>query len=84
MSPLEIGIIGSVILVFLLLIGCQVGFTMIAVGFIGFGLIAGWKGAIGNLYIIPFETMNSYHFAVIPLFLLMSEFVSRSGIGREA
>ena len=83
MSQTEIGIIGTVILIALLMLGSQVGFTMFLVGFVGYGLIGGWTGAIGNLHIIPFESMNSYHFAVIPLFILMAEFVGKSGIGRE-
>ncbi len=84
MSQTEIGVIGTLILVALLMLGTQVGFTMFIVGFIGFGLVGGWVGAIGSLTIVPFNTMNSYYFAVIPLFLLMSEFIGQSGIGADA
>lgn len=84
MSGTVIGIIGTFILIALLLLGAQIGFALFAVGFVGFALIGGLGGAIGNLFIIPFTTMNSYNFAVIPLFLLMSEFVGQSGLGKEA
>jgi C4-dicarboxylate transporter DctM subunit len=84
MSGTVIGVVGTLIMIAMLLLGAQIGFTLFIVGFVGFGLIGGFSGAIGNLFIVPFNNLNSYNFAVIPLFLLMSEFVGQSGIGREA
>src|SRR5512136_345965 len=85
MSGTEIGIIGTVVLLLLLCLGTHIGFTLILVGFVGFAVIGGINGAIGNLFVVPYnETLNSYTFAVIPLFLMMSEFVGQGGIGTEA
>jgi C4-dicarboxylate transporter, DctM subunit len=85
MTGTEIGIIGTVILLLLLCLGAHIGFSLILVGFFGFAAIGGINGAIGNLFVVPYnEALNSYTFAVIPLFLLMSEFVGQSGIGTEA
>ncbi len=84
MSQTEIGLIGIVIMLVLLMLGCYIGFTLIIVGFAGYAIVGGLPGAINNLAIIPFNTMNSYYFAVIPLFLLMSEFIGQSGIGADA
>jgi C4-dicarboxylate transporter, DctM subunit len=84
MSGTLVGVIGTLIMIAMLAMGTQIGFTLFIVGFVGFGVIGGFSGAIGNLFIIPFNNLNSYNFAVIPLFLLMSEFVGQSGIGREA
>lgn len=84
MSHTEIGFIGIVIMLILLMLGTQIGFVLILTGFVGYAVIGGLNGAIDNLAIIPFNTMNSYYFAVIPLFLLMSEFISQSGIGADA
>ena len=84
MSQTEIGIIGMLVLIFLLLMGAHVGFALIIVGFAGYAIIGGLDAAISNMAILPFDKMNNYHFAVLPLFLLMSAFVSQSGIGREA
>lgn len=84
MSQTEVGLIGIVILLVLLMLGTQIGFTLILVGFVGYGIVGGFNGAIDNLVTIPFNRMNDYYFAVIPLFLLMSEFIGQSGIGTEA
>jgi len=80
----EIGLIGIGALVVLLMMGVHIGFALILVGFIGFSAIGGINGAIHNLAILPFDKLNNYHFAVLPLFLLMGSFVAHSGIGREA
>jgi tripartite ATP-independent transporter DctM subunit len=34
--------------------------------------------------ILPFDTLNSYSFAVLPLFMLMGNFVSEGSIGKDA
>jgi C4-dicarboxylate transporter DctM subunit len=84
MSHTEIGIIGIAIMLVLLMLGGQIGFVLLLTGFIGYGWVGGWSGAIGNLSIIPFTRMDDYYFAVIPLFLLMSEIIGQSGMGRDA
>ena len=84
MSQTEIGLIGIVILIVLLMMGVHVGFCLIIVGFAGYAIIGGLDAAISNMAILPFDKLNNYHFAVLPLFLLMSAFVSQSGIGKEA
>lgn len=84
MGQTEIGIIGILVLMILLLLGTHVGFTMVLIGFFGYAMIGGFDAAISNMAILPFDKLNNYHFAVLPLFLLMSAFVSQSGIGKEA
>src|SRR5512136_1019050 len=84
MSQTEIGLIGIAILSAMLLIGLDVGFSMLATGFIGFALIGGWGAAFANMAILPFDTLNNYFFAVMPLFLLMGSFCAEGQIGREA
>lgn len=84
MSQIEVGILGMFVLMVLLLMGTHVGFTLVIVGFAGFAMICGTEVALSNIAILTFEKMNNYHFAVLPLFLLMGTFISRSGIGREA
>ena len=84
MGQTEIGLIGIVILAAMLLIGLDVGFSMLVTGFIGFALIGGWSAALGNMAILPFDTLNNYFFAVLPLFLLMGSFCSEGQIGKDA
>jgi tripartite ATP-independent transporter DctM subunit len=84
MNQTEIGIIGIVILSVMLMIGLDVGFSMLVTGFIGFAMIGGWSAALGNMAILPFDTLNNYFFAVLPLFLLMGAFCAEGQIGRDA
>jgi len=84
MSQTEIGIIGGVIVVVLILMGTHLGLTLLIAGFIGFALIGGWGAALGNLAIIPFNRMSDYSFTVLAMFFLMAAFVSQGGIGKEA
>ena len=84
MSQTEIGIIGGVIVVVLILMGTHLGLTLLIAGFIGFALIGGWGAALGNLAIIPFNRMSDYNFTVLAMFFLMAAFVSQGGIGKEA
>lgn len=84
MGQTEIGLLGIAVLMILLLMGVHVGFGLILIGFLGFAAIGGLGAAISNMAILPFDRLNDYHFAVLPLFLLMGSFVAHSGIGREA
>src|SRR4030042_7100825 len=84
MSSIDIGFIVIAALIVLVFIGVHVGFSLILTGFVGFALIGGLAPAFANMAIVPFATTNNYNFALIPLFLLMSSFVARGGIGEEA
>ena len=84
MSPEVIGLIGLVVLFALLAIGMPIGFAMALVGFVGYGIVAGFQGAITNLATVPYRSVASYVFSVLPLFMLMGEFASTSGFIESA
>ncbi len=84
MNPALIGLLGIAVMMLLVFAGVHVGFALILVGFAGFALIGGIDPALGGMAVITFAKTNNYSFAVIPLFLLMSSFVTNAGIGREA
>jgi len=84
MSPVEIGFLGMGVMLVLIMSGTHVGFTLMIVGFGGFAMIGGYNAALSNMAILTFDVMKNYHFAVLPLFLLMGAFISQTGIGREA
>ena len=83
MDPVLVGLIGIVVLIVFIFSGVPVGVTMALIGFGGFIGILGIEKALANMSLIAFDTANHYSFAVIPLFLLMSVFVSRGGIGED-
>ncbi|MBN1189971.1 MAG: TRAP transporter large permease subunit [Dehalococcoidales bacterium] len=84
MSNTVIGLIDMAILLALLMLGMNVGYTMLLCGFIGFALITGIAPALANVGIITFDKINDYYFSVLPLFMLMGVFVSEGGLGKDA
>jgi C4-dicarboxylate transporter DctM subunit len=78
-----VGLIGIALLIVFIFSGVPVGVTMGLIGFGGIIGINGLKKALASMALIPFDTVNQYNFSVVPLFLLMSVFVSRSGIGED-
>lgn len=83
MAPLTIGY-GSVLVLFVaVMLGCPIGLAMILVGFGGFSMIVGLTPALSVLQTATIETVTSYSFTLIPLFLLMGNLVSRSGVAAE-
>ena len=84
MSQTEIGFIGIAVLLVLLMLGVHVGFGLVLIGVVGYAAIGGLDAALYNLPLLTFDKLNNYHFAVLPLFLLMSAFIAQTSIGAEA
>ena len=84
MGHFEMGLIGCVVLIVLVMMGMNLAFTLLISGFVGFALIGGVGAALGNLAIVPFDQMTTYTFTVFPMFMLMGSFVSYGGIGKES
>src|SRR6188472_2729184 len=53
------------------------------VGVTGFGYLVGFTPALKMVGQTSMRTVTDYTFGVIPMFLLMGAFVSRSGMSRE-
>lgn len=84
MSPVLIGIIGLAVLFILMALEVPIAFAMALVGFCGFAFISGLEAAVNMVGLVPYTTAASYIFSVLPLFLLMGEFSSVSGLMRDA
>ncbi|MFC1902184.1 TRAP transporter large permease [Chloroflexota bacterium] len=84
MDPVQIGIIGIVVLFILLFAEMHIGFALALVGFVGFAIIGGPGAALGIVGRIPYRSLASYTFSVFPLFMLMGEFASSSGLLKDA
>jgi C4-dicarboxylate transporter DctM subunit len=84
MSPIEIGILGFVVL-FIVLFSLRVpiGIGMGVVGFLGFVCLAGIDAGLGILRTVPYRTAASYTLSVVPLFVLMGDLAFRSGVSKE-
>lgn len=83
MDDLWIGIIGTVALFIAILYGANVMVALAIVGAGGLAAIAGFEAAsalVGNVF---FDTTHSFHFSVIPMFLMMGFFAMRAGLGQD-
>lgn len=52
-------------------------------GFIGFGMLIGWKQSSIMLALTTRDAAMSYSMVVIPLFILMGNFIAGTGVSRE-
>ena len=57
--------------------------AMVTVGMGGLALLRGWQPALASTSQVIFETGFAYVLSVIPLFVLMGNFVARAGMARE-
>lgn len=57
--------------------------AMTIAGVVGMGLMRGWIPAFAGVSQVVFETGFAYVLSVIPLFVLMGNFVARAGMARE-
>ena len=83
MEPGQVGLIGIVVLITLLLSKMHIGLAMGMVGFFGFAYIAGFEAAFGVLQTVPYTTFASDSLSVIPLFVLMGAFAFSSGMSED-
>ncbi|MBB4304952.1 tripartite ATP-independent transporter DctM subunit [Rhodobium orientis] len=77
------GILSILALFVVVLLGCPVGLAMIVVGFGGFAAMIGVDPALSVLKTAAFETASSYSFTLVPLFILMGNLVSQSGMAGD-
>ncbi|MFV0439258.1 MAG: TRAP transporter large permease [Desulfopila sp.] len=83
MSPLEVGFVGIVCVIVLLLSRMYIGLAMGLVGFVGFAAISGWEPAFGILRTVPYTTFANDGMSVIPLFILMGAFAFEAGMSED-
>lgn len=83
MSNLVIGLLGTVGLFAGILLGLNVMVVLGLVGAVGLASLVGFKAATAMLSTVFFDTTHSFHFSVIPLFLLMGFFAMRAGLGDD-
>jgi C4-dicarboxylate transporter, DctM subunit len=83
MSSIAIGVLGIVCLFAGILGGVNVMVVLGLAGALGLTALVGLKAATALLSTVFFDTTHSFHFSVIPLFLLMGFFAMRAGLGDD-
>ncbi len=81
---LEIGI-GTLVVIFLVLFRVPIGFSMGLVGFCGFAYLGdyNWVASLTMSTKIATITVQEYSLSIIPLFILMGNFMTNAGISSE-
>jgi C4-dicarboxylate transporter DctM subunit len=67
----------------LALLRIPLAFSMAGVGVAGITLMRGWEPALASTAQVVYETGFAYTLSVIPLFILMGNFVARAGLAQE-
>ncbi len=67
----------------LALLRVPLAFAMGIVGMVGIGMTRGWMPALASVAQVVHETGFAYTLSVIPLFILMGNFVARAGLAHE-
>ncbi|MAY62035.1 MAG: C4-dicarboxylate ABC transporter permease [Rhizobiales bacterium] len=75
--------IGVAVLAALLLTGMPIAFSLALVGLVGTASIIGWQPSLALIGQTFFENGRNYSLSVLPLFLMMGNFVVQSGIARD-
>lgn len=83
MTPTVIGLIGIVALFVLLALRMPVGIVMMLIGAIGVGVLNGWPAAMATLGSEPFVIASNFELLIIPMFVLMGNLASISGMSRD-
>ena len=83
MSASAIGLSGLAVMFVLLALRVPVAFAMFGVGFAGIWLLNGWNAAWSLLASEAFTLGSSPELVVIPLFILMGNVASHSGMSRK-
>jgi C4-dicarboxylate transporter, DctM subunit len=67
----------------LALLRIPLAFAMGVVGFVGLGVMRGWPATAASTSQVIYETGFAYTLSVVPLFILMGNFVARAGLAQE-
>jgi C4-dicarboxylate transporter DctM subunit len=80
---MTLGLAGFGILLLIVFLGVPLGFTMMIVGFGGFAMVRGPEAAIAMVGQTITSNSMSYGFIVVPLFVLMGNFIFRANLARD-
>lgn len=80
-----VSLVGFAVLLFLIMVRMPIGIAMGLVGFFGFAWLNDWNwtAALSMSARRLIDTSRDYSLTVIPLFILMGNFVTKSGLSNE-
>ena len=83
MTPTTVGVLGMAAMLALMFARMPIGLAMALAGAIGIAVLNSPDAALNSLGSFPYSHAAVQAFAVIPLFLLMGNFATVSGMGRD-
>src|SRR5688572_27003893 len=83
MTPTMVGVLGMGGMLLLMFARMPIGLAMALAGGIGIAVLNSPAAALNNLGSFPFSHAAVQSFSVIPLFVLMGNFATASGMGRD-
>ena len=83
MDPVIVGVIGTILVFFLLFLGMPIAFALMLVGFAGIAYLTSLEAALPVAARTVYEVSAFYPYTVIPLFIVMGGFAGSSGMTRE-
>lgn len=78
-----VALLGFAVLFALLFFGVPIAFGMGLVGLIGFGALIGPAPALDSLGQLSVDSMKSYSLSVMPLFILMGNFINHARLSED-
>ncbi|MEM7471104.1 MAG: TRAP transporter large permease [Pseudomonadota bacterium] len=83
MSGLELALSGFGLMLVAIFLRMPIGAAMFLTGFIGTWIVLGRPTAVlSQMKTLTYDTFSSYSLSIIPLFLLMGQFATKSGMSR--
>src|SRR5438093_12215396 len=84
-EPMSEALIGLAAMMLLAFLRIPIALAMAVVGVIGYAYMRDWSwgGALAMAQTKVFETGRNYTLSVVPLFILMGNFVTRPGMSQE-
>src|SRR4030095_562630 len=79
------GLVGLTAMMVLCCLRVPISFAMAIVGFVGYSYMRDWNWMVASATIQTkmYETGRNYTLSVVPLFILMGNFVTRAGMSQE-
>src|SRR2546429_3569262 len=79
------GLVGLTLMMMLCCLRIPISFSMAIVGFVGYAYMRDWNWAVAfaTIQTKMYETGRNYTLSVVPLFILMGNFVTRAGMSQE-
>ncbi|TRZ57971.1 MAG: TRAP transporter large permease [Rhodocyclaceae bacterium] len=76
-------LIGFAALIAISLTGIPLAYGTLLIGFVGFAVVRGWEPALAMTGQQVTDMISNSNFVVVPIFILMGEFIRRGGIADE-